>query len=151
MSRIDEVRAAMVEAMKSKDKKRKDSLSMLLAALKNFEIDKKDHTPITEEEADAVVKKELKQSQETYDTAPADRDDIREEAGFRISVYKEFAPEDMSEDQIKEVILSVLKELEIETPSPADKGKIMKALMPKVKGKADGKVVNELLAAMMKS
>ena len=151
MSRIDEVRAAMVEAMKSKDKKRKDSLSMLLAALKNFEIDKKDHTPITEEEADAVVKKELKQSQETYDTAPADRDDIREEAGFRISVYKEFAPEDMSEDQIKEVILSVLKELGIETPSPADKGKIMKALMPKVKGKADGKVVNELLVAMMKS
>ncbi|MFT4105689.1 MAG: GatB/YqeY domain-containing protein [Lacrimispora sp.] len=151
MSRIDEVRAAMVEAMKSKDKKRKDALSMLLAALKNFEIDKKDHTPITEEEADAVVKKELKQSQETYDTAPADRDDIREEAGFRISVYKEFAPEDMSEDQVKEVILSVLSELGIETPGPADKGKIMKVLMPKVKGKADGKVVNELLAAMMKS
>lgn len=150
MSKIDEVRAAMVEAMKAKDKQRKDALSMLLAALKNFEIDKKDHTPITEEEANAVVKKEIKQTKETYDLAPEDRADIREEAAFRISVYKEFAPEDMSEDQIKEEIRSVLSELGIETPTGADKGKIMKALMPRVKGKADGKVVNETLASMMK-
>lgn len=150
MSKIDEVRAAMVEAMKAKDKPRKDALSMLLAALKNFEIDKKDHSPITEEEANAIVKKEIKQTQETYELAPADRDDIREEAAVRISVFKEFAPEDMGEDQIKEIILSVLAELGIETPSPADKGRIMKVLMPKVKGKADGKVVNEVLAGMMK-
>lgn len=150
MSKIDEVRAAMVEAMKAKDKPRKDALSMLLAALKNFEIDKKDHTPITEEEANAIVKKEIKQTQETYELAPADRDDIREEATVRIAVYKEFAPEDMNEDQIKEIVLSVLAELSIEVPTPADKGKIMKVLMPKVKGKADGKVVNEVLAAMMK-
>lgn len=59
MSKIDVVRAAMVEAMKAKDKQRKDALSMLLSALKNFEIDKKDHTPITEDEANAVVKKEI--------------------------------------------------------------------------------------------
>ena len=150
MSKIDEVRAAMVEAMKAKDKARKDSISMLLSALKNFEIDKKDHSPITEEEANAVVKKEIKQTQETYELAPADRDDIREEAAIRISIFKEFAPEDMGEDQIKEILLSVLAELNIETPSPADKGKIMKVLMPLVKGKADGKVVNEVLAAMMK-
>jgi uncharacterized protein YqeY len=150
MSKIDEVRAAMIEAMKAKDKQRKDGLSMLLAALKNFEIDKKDHTPITEEEANAVVKKEIKQTQETYELAPADRDDIREEAAIRISVFKEFAPEDMGEDQIREIVISVLEELSIETPTPADKGKIMKVLMPKVKGKADGKVVNEVLASMMK-
>ncbi|WP_077610563.1 GatB/YqeY domain-containing protein [Clostridium sp. Marseille-P2415] len=150
MSRIDEVRAAMVEAMKAKDKQRKDALSMLLAALKNFEIDKKDHTPITEDEANAVVKKEIKQTQETYDLAPADREDIRGEAALRIAVYKEFAPEDMGVEQIKEVILSVLAELGIEAPTAADKGRIMKVLMPKVKGKADGKAVNDTLAAMMK-
>lgn len=150
MSRIDTVRAAMVEAMKAKEKERKDALSMLLSALKNFEIDKKDHTPITEEEADAIVKKEMRQTQETYDTAPADRDDIRAEAAFRLSVYKAFAPEDMGEDQIREIIASVLSELQIEKPAPSDKGKIMKVLMPKVKGKADGKVVNEILASMMR-
>ena len=148
MSKIDVVRAAMVQAMKAKDKARKDSLSMLLSALKNAEIDKRE--PLTEAEEDAIVKKEIRQTQETYDLAPADRDDIREESGARLAVYKEFAPEDMSVDQIKEVIDGVLKELGIENPTPKDKGAIMKVLMPKVKGKADGKVVNETLGAMLK-
>ena len=65
MSKIDVVRAAMVEAMKAKDKARKDSLSMLLSALKNAQIDKRE--PLTEAEEDAIVKKEIKQTQETYD------------------------------------------------------------------------------------
>ncbi len=148
MSKIDVVRAAMVEAMKNKDKARKDALSMLLSVLKNAEIDKR--SPLTEDEENAVVKKEIKQCQETFDSAPADRTDIKEEAAQRIAVYKEFAPEDMSVDQIKEMIQSVLSELGIEAPTAADKGKIMKVLMPKVKGKADGKVVNQTLAAMFK-
>lgn len=148
MSKIDEVRAAMVAAMKAKDKVRKDSLSMLLSALKNAEIDKR--SPLTEEEENAVVKKELRQSKETYDLAPEERQDIREEMPARIAVYKEFAPEDMSAEQIAQVIQEVLAELGIEKPVGADKGKIMKVLMPRVKGKADGKLVNETLAGMMK-
>ena len=102
MSKIDVVRAAMVAAMKSKEKERKDALSMLLSALKNAEIDKRE--PLTEDEENAVVKKEIKQLKETWESAPADRTDIREEAQFRMSVYQEFAPEDMSEEQIREVI-----------------------------------------------
>ena len=148
MSKIDEVRAAMVAAMKAKDKVRKDSLSMLLSALKNAEIDKR--SPLTEEEENAVVKKELRQSKETYDLAPEERQDIREEMAARIAVYKEFAPEDMSAEQIAQMIQEVLAELGIEKPVGADKGKIMKVLMPRVKGKADGKLVNETLAGMMK-
>ena len=148
MSKIDEVRAAMVAAMKAKDKVRKDSLSMLLSALKNAEIDKR--SPLTEEEENAVVKKELRQSKETYDLAPEERQDIREEMAARIAVYKEFAPEDMSAEQIAQVIQEVLAEVGIEKPVGADKGKIMKVLMPRVKGKADGKLVNETLAGMMK-
>ena len=148
MSRVDVVRAAMVEAMKAKDKARKDSLSMLLSALKNAEIDKR--SPLTEDEANAVIKKELKQTKETMDTAPADRTDIIEEARKRMEVYQEFAPADLTVDQITEIINGVLKELEIEAPTAKDKGRIMKVLMPLVKGKADGKVVNEVLAGMMK-
>ena len=138
MSKIELVRAAMVEAMKAKDKDRKDSLSMLLSALKNAEIDKR--SPLTEDEANAVIKKELKQTKETMDTAPAKR----------MEVYQEFAPADLTVDQITEIINGVLKELEIEAPTAKDKGRIMKVLMPLVKGKADGKVVNEVLAGMMK-
>ena len=148
MSKIDQVRAAMVEAMKAKDKERKDSLSMLLSALKNAEIDKR--PPLTEDEANAVVKKELKQTKETMDTAPADRTDIIEEARKRMEVYQKFAPEDLTPEQIADVIKGVLAQLEIEAPTAKDKGKIMKVLMPLVKGKADGKVVNEVLAGMMK-
>ena len=147
MSKIDVVRAAMVEAMKAKDKDRKDSLSMLLSALKNAEIDKR--SPLTEEEENAVVKKELRQTKETMDTAPAGRTDIIEEARKRMAVYQEFAPEDMSAEQITEVIKGVLAELGIEKASQKDKGRIMKTLMPLVKGKADGKLVNEILAGMM--
>ena len=144
MSKIDIVRAAMVEAMKAKDKGRKDSLSMLLSALKNAQIDKKE--PLTEDEENAVVKKEIKSTKETYDLAPADRQDIRDEAAARIAVYQEFAPQDMSPEQIKEVIELVLSELGLDHPTPKDKGAIMKVLMPRVKGKADGKLVNELLS-----
>ena len=95
MSKIDLVRAAMVEAMKAKDKPRKDALSMLLSALKNAQIDKR--ADLTEDEENAIVKKEIRQTQETYDSAPAGRDDIREEAAGRIAVYKEFAPKDMGD------------------------------------------------------
>ena len=148
MSKIDDVRAAMVEAMKAKDKARKDSLSMLLSALKNAEINKRE--PLTEEEENAVVKKEIKQTQETYEMAPADREDIRSEAAARMAVYKEFAPVDMSVEQIREVIASVLSELGLGNPTAKDKGTIMKVLMPRVRGKADGKVVNETLASMFR-
>ena len=147
MTKIETVRAAMVAAMKAQDKPRKNALSMLLSALKNAEIDKRE--PLTEDEANVVVKKEIKQTQETYDTAPADRQDIRDEAAVRLAVYKEFAPADMTADQIREVIAQVLAELNIEAPAAKDKGAIMKVLMPRVKGKADGKVVNETLASMM--
>ena len=147
MSKADEVRKAMVAAMKAKDKERKDSLSMLLSALKNKAIDKRED--LTEAEENEVVLKEIKQTKETLEMTPADRTDIIEECSKRIAVYEEFAPKMLNEDEIKTVIDGVLKELEIETPTGKDKGRIMKVLMPKVKGIADGKLVNQVLAGMM--
>ena len=147
MSKADEVRKAMVAAMKAQDKERKDSLSMLLSALKNKAIDKRED--LTEAEENEVVLKEIKQTKETLEMTPADRTDIIEECSKRIAVYEEFAPKMLNEDEIKTVIDGVLKELEIETPTGKDKGRIMKVLMPKVKGIADGKLVNQVLAGMM--
>ena len=63
---------------------------------------------------------------------------------------EEYAPKMMDADEIKTVIQTVLSELGIETPTAKEKGKIMKELMPRVKGKADGKEVNQILASMMK-
>lgn len=148
MSKIDAVRKAMVAAMKAGDKERKDSLSMLLSALKNKAIDKRED--LTEAEENEVVLKEIKQTKETLDLTPADRTDIIEECTKRIAVYEEFAPKMLSEEEIQDVINGVLKELGIETPTGKDKGKIMKVLMPKVKGIADGKLVNQVLGTMIK-
>lgn len=148
MSKIEEVRAQMVAAMKNKDKERKETLSMLLAALKNKAIDKR--ADLTEAEENEVIKKEIKQTQETMDLAPADREDIKEECAKRLAVLKEFAPEEMSEEQIRAEINEVLKNLGITEPTGKDKGKIMKELMPKVKGRADGALVNRLVGELLK-
>ena len=147
MSKMDVVRAEMVAAMKAGDKERKDILSLLLAALKNKAIDKR--ADLTEEEENQVVLKEIKQVSETLELTPADREDIIAQCKFRISVLNEFAPKMMDADEIKSIITEVLASLGIEQPTGKDKGKIMKELMPKVKGKADGKLVNDILASMM--
>ena len=148
MSMIEKVRAEMVAAMKNKEKERKESLSMLLSALKNKAIDKR--ADLTEAEENEVIKKEIKQTQETMDLAPADREDIKEECAKRLAVLKEFAPEEMSEEQIRAEINEVLKNLGITEPTGKDKGKIMKELMPRVKGRADGALVNRLVGELLK-
>ena len=146
MSKVDAVRQAMVEAMKNKDKERKETLSMLLAALKNKEIDKRE--PLTEAEENEVVKKEMKQTKETMELAPADREDIKQQCQKRLDVLKEFAPEEMSAEQIKREIEDVMATLGIDQLTGKDKGKLMKELMPRVKGKADGALVNKIVGEM---
>ena len=147
MTKIEFIRGEMMAAMKARDKKRKDVLSMLLTALKNKAIDKRED--LTTEEEDQIILKQIKQTKETLEMTPADRTDIIEECEYTIKVLEEYAPQMMSEDEITAVIKEVLSELAIETPTAKDKGKIMKELMPRVKGKADGKVVNQVLASMM--
>ena len=146
MSKLEQVRSEMIAAMKSGDKERKSALSMLMGALKNATIDKRED--LTDEESDVVIRKEIKQTQETLDTTPAERTEIIEECKFRIAVYEEFVPKMMEADAIEAVIKETLAELGIDAPTVKDKGKIMKVLMPKVKGKADGKLVNQLLSGM---
>ena len=147
MSKIDEVRADMVKAMKAGDKESKETLSMLLAALKNKAIDKR--SDLTAEEETQVILKEIKQTKETLEMTPADRTEIIDECNKRLAVLEQYAPKMMDEAEIRAVIDATLSEVGIEAPEAKDKGKIMKVLMPKVKGKADGKVisqcVNELL------
>ena len=145
MSKIDEVRSAMMAAMKAKDKERKDALSALLTALKNKAIDKR--ADLTEEEETQV--KEIKQLKETIEMTPADRTDILTECNSRLAVLEEYAPKMMDEAEIKAVVSEVLTSLGLDAPTAKEKGKIMKELMPKVKGKADGKLVSEVVASFL--
>ncbi len=145
MSKIEEVRADMIKAMKAGEKDTKETLSMLLAALKNKAIDKR--ADLTEEEETQVILKEIKQTKETLELTPEDRTDIIEECKKRLAVLEAYAPKMMSEDEIKEIVSAVLADLGIDAPTAKDKGKIMKELMPKVKGKADGKLVNQIVSS----
>ncbi len=147
MSKIDEVRSAMMAAMKAKDKETKESLSLLLGALKNKAIDKR--ADLTEEEEIQVILKEIKQTKETLEMTPADRTDIIEECTKRIAVLEQYAPKMMGEEEIKSIIKETLAEVGIDAPTAKDKGKIMKMLMPKVKGKADGKLVNDIFTTFL--
>ena len=146
MSKIEEVRSAMVAAMKAGDKPTKESLSMLLSALKNKAIDKR--ADLTEEEEIQVVLKEIKQTKETPEMTPADRADIIDECTRRIAVLEQYAPKLMDEAEIRHIINATLSELGIDSPTAKDKGRIMKVLMPKVKGKADGKLVNQMITSL---
>ena len=148
MSGIDEVRKAMMDALKAGDKPRKEALSLLLSALKAKNIDKR--ADLTEDEENAVVYKEIKEAKETLDTTPADRADIIDECKLRIAVWSEFAPARMDEDAIRAVIRETLAELGVDAPTAKDKGKLMKSLMPKLNGKAEGRLVNQLVGEVLK-
>ena len=148
MALMDDVRAGMMAAMKNKDKVRKDALSALLSALKSKMIDNKG--VLSEDDAIAVVAREIKQLKETLETAPEAYVEIKEECAAKIAVLSEFMPKQMDVDEIKEVIKGVLDALGIENPEAKLNGIIMKNLMPLVKGKADGKLVNEVLATFFK-
>lgn len=144
MSKIDLVRSDMMTAMKAGEKEKKNALSALLTALKNAAIDKR--SDLTQEEEDSVVLKEIKVLKESIDSSPADRTEFIEECQFRIDVMQVYAPVFMSEDEINATIQGVLDELGITTPTAKDKGNIMKNLMPKVKGKADSALVNQMVS-----
>lgn len=148
MSKIDVVRKAMMDALKAGDKPRKEALSLLLSALKAKNIDKR--ADLTEDEENAVVYKEIKEAQETLDTTPADRTEIIDECRLRIAVYSEFAPKRMDEAGIRQVIAETLSELGIDAPTAKDKGRLMKTLMPKLNGKAEGRLVNQLVGEVLK-
>ncbi len=143
MGKTQQIQKEMMAALKAKDTKRKDALSLMLSALKAKAKDER--RDLTEEEENALILKEIKQTKETRDSAPAGRRDIVEECEFRIAVLSEFAPKEMSADEIRKVAAQVLAQLGISSPTPKDKGTLMKTLMPLVKGKADGKLVNQVV------
>jgi uncharacterized protein YqeY len=143
MSKIEEVRAQMVQAMKSGDKERKDVLSLLLSALKAKWVDK--HEDLTVEEENEVIQREVRQTKEAIETTPAERKDLIEKNQFALSVLEEFAPKGLSEEEISAMLREVLTQQGLTAPTPKDKGRVMKALMPLVKGRADGAVVNRLV------
>ena len=142
------IRAKMVEALKSGDKETKQIYSGILDALNKEAKSLLVETLTTEQEA-TVIKRMIKQTDESILKCPANRPEFLEKLKFEREIIVMYMPKQMEAEEINSVISEVITELGIDTPTKKDKGKIMKLLMPKVKGKADGRLVNELLEAKM--
>lgn len=148
--KLETLQAAMIAAMKNKDKERKDTLSSLVGAIKKAAIDKKCRDNITEDLVDEVILKEKKTVQEMIDTCPGERTDLLKQYTDRLKVIDEFAPVLMTNDEeIKNIISTLLLNNQIEAIK-TNKGQIMKTVMPVLKGKADMKIVNQVIGEMLK-
>lgn len=136
------LQSEMISAMKAKDKQRKESISNLVAAVKKVAIDEGVRDNIPDSMVDAVILKELKSAQEQYDTCPDSRQDLKDEYQANIDVIKDFAPKQLGEEEI----IAVLNEKFADVIATKNKGMIMKSVMGELKGKADGKLINKVVA-----
>lgn len=134
----------MVAAMKARDKARKDTISSLISAVKKLAIDEGKRDDIPEELVDRAIIKEEKTAQEQVDSCPADREDLKVEYQARLDVIKEYAPKMMSPEEIEEV----LKTQFADVIATKNKGQIMKAVMAELKGKANGKDINQIVGKL---
>lgn len=141
---LEQLRSDMVAAMKARDKERKDAISSLVSAVKKAAIDEGCRDDAPEELVSRVILKELKTAKEQLDGCPASREDLLAEYQKRYDVIAEYAPQMMSAEEVKSYIESHFAEV----VATKNKGQIMKSVMAELKGKADGRVINEVVAGL---
>ncbi len=141
---LETLQKDMIAAMKNHDKARKDAISSVIQAVKFVAINEGHRDDIQEDLVDRVILKELKSVKEQIDTCPAERTDLKDEYQFRYNVISEYAPKLMDADEVKAVITEKFADL----VASKNKGQIMKAVMGELKGKADGKVINEVVTKL---
>ena len=143
---LEKLQKDMIAAMKARDKERKDSISSLVSAVKKVGIDNGCRDNIPEDIVDSVILKEIKSVKEQIDTCPADRTDLLEQYKARYDVFNEYAPKLLSEDEVRDILTTKFADV----IATKNKGQIMKAVMAELKGKADGKVINQVVAELFK-
>lgn len=134
------------EALKAKDEVKLRTVRMLLAAIKNFEVEKMG--PATDEEIFQIMSKEIKKRQEAIEMyEKGGRPDLAQAEKQEIEVIQSYMPNQLSEEEIRELARKVISEMNLK--SPKDVGTAMKVIMPQVKGRADGKLVNKIVSELL--
>lgn len=134
------------EALKAKDEAKLRTVRMLLAAIKNFEVEKMG--PATDEEIFQIMSKEIKKRQEAIEMyEKGGRPDLAQAEKQEIEVIQSYMPNQLSEEEIRELARKVISEMNLK--SPKDVGTAMKVIMPQVKGRADGKLVNKIVSELL--
>lgn len=146
MSLLDSLQKDMVAAMKAKDKGRLATVRMLKAAVTNEQINV-GHDLTTDEEV-SVLSRELKQRKDSLEEfKAAGRDEAVQKLEEEIKVVEGYLPKQLSADEVKAVVEETINQ--VGATSKADFGKVMGAVMPKLKGKADGKLVNSTVMSLL--
>lgn len=147
MSKFQTLQSDMIAAMKAKDKPRKEAISAMIQAIKKMAIDEGHRDEISDEFADRMILKELKSTREQIDTCPDSRPELKAEYQLKYDIMNEYAPQMMGEAEIR----SILTEKFADVIATKNKGKIMKAVMAELRGKADGKDISKVVEELCKN
>ena len=129
-------------AMKNKDTVRKSVVTLIRSAIKQYEVDNR--VELDEEGIIDVISKQMKQRRDSLaEFQKAGRDDLIQQTEAEIEVLKEYLPQQLSEEELEVIVKETIAE--VGATSSKDMGKVMSAIRPKTKGRADGKLVNELV------
>ena len=143
---FNELQAAMTSAMKEKNRVKKTVIADMITCAKNMAIEKGCKDNITNEITNAAILKSKKICQEQIDTCPANRPDILEGYNLCMSYINELAPKMMDEEEVRAAVYHILATVNIFEDS---KGAVMKAVIPRLKGKADGKIINKVVTEIL--
>ncbi len=148
MSLKEQLSNDLKEAMKEKDQLKKNVITMVRADIKQVEVDKR--IDLEDDGIIEIIAKQVKQRRDAQEEfEKGGRQDLVEQAQQEIQLLMKYLPAQMSEDEIEKLVKDTI--LEIGAQSMKDMGKVMVALMPKTRGKADGKLVNEIVKKCLQS
>lgn len=146
MSLSERLNEDMKQAMKSQDKFKLSTIRLIRATIKNLEIDLK--RTLNDNEVLDILSREIKQRKDALqEFTKAGREDLADKVKAEAEIIAEYLPQQLTEEEIKVIVQQTIQETG--ASSKADMGKIMSALMPKVKGRADGKLVNQAVQELL--
>ncbi len=142
----EKLREDMVKAVKEGDAQRRDVLRMVVAAIKQAEVDTRQ--PLDDQGVQDVLRKQLKQRQESIDdfTKAGRMDDVAKEQAESV-IIEGYLPQMMSRQEIEQLARAAIAELGI--TDAKGMGQVMSRLMPQVKGRADGRLVNDVVRSLL--
>lgn len=146
MSLKEKLMEDLKTSMKNKNTLRKNTITMVRASIKQREIDER--IELTDEDIIDIIAKQVKEKRDVIeDFAKGGREDLVEQTNKEIEILLEYLPEQLSEEEIEKIVKDVIDE--VNAKSMKDIGIIMKNVMPKVKGKADGGMVNKVARKLL--
>jgi uncharacterized protein len=146
MSLSDRLNEDMKQAMKSQDKFKLSVIRMVRSSIKNLEIDLK--RTLDDNEVLDVLSREIKQRKDSLqEFEKAGRDDLVNNLKAELVILADYQPQQLTEEEVKTIVQQTIQQ--VGATSKADMGKVMTALMPQVKGRADGKIVNQLVQQLL--